>query len=405
MDSELSEISEISGLDDEMEKLANDRPIVKLVQKLLSESVIRNASDIHIRPHNKSVEVLFRIHGKLTHIGDYGKSLLPPIVARIKVMSRMDIAQRRVPQDGRIQVKINGEIKDMRVSVIPTVEGESVVIRLLASAATLKPLEELGFNEADTQAFDELLHRGAGLILVTGPTGSGKSTTLYSALNILREMNLNIITAEDPVEIRLDGLEQVQIHHDIGVDFSRVLRNVLRHDPDVIMVGEIRDEETAKIAVQAAQTGHLVLSTLHTNSAADTIVRLGEMEVEPYMIASGLLGVIAQRLVKLNCPDCRIDEGVSATVRQLLGVGVDEKFKVGDGCNTCDGTGVTGRMPAYEFMNISQSLQQAILQNAPTVELNRLAKSWGMKSLSDCALKYARDGETSLAEVHRIYMT
>lgn len=392
-------------LDEDMEKLANERPIVRLVQNLIAESVERGASDIHIRPHPKSVEVLFRIHGKLTHIRNFGKSLLPPIVSRIKVIAHMDVAQRRIPQDGRVQVSIKGEIKDMRVSSIPTVEGESVVIRLLASAASLKPIEELGFSDDDTEILEELLKRGSGMILVTGPTGSGKSTTLYSALNVLREMNLNILTVEDPVEIRLGGLEQVQVQNEIGMDFGRVLRNILRHDPDVIMVGEIRDEETAKIAVQAAQTGHLVLSTLHTNSAADTIVRLREMNVEPYMIASALLGVVAQRLIKWNCEYCLVEEEVSPAVRQLLGVSESEKFYVGEGCNSCGNTGVAGRVPAYEFLNVTSSVQQGILNNASTHELNELAQSWGMKNLSECALKYARNKETPLAEVHRIYTT
>ena len=392
-------------MDEEMEKLANERPIVRLVQNLLAESIERNASDIHIRPLSKSVQVLFRIHGKLTHVRNFGKSLLLPIISRIKVIAHMDVAQRRVPQDGRVQVTLDGEIKDMRVSTIPTVEGESVVIRLLASAATLKPLDELGFSENDTKILSELLQRGSGMILVTGPTGSGKSTTLYSALNILRKMNVNIITVEDPVEIRLDGLEQVQVNSEAGMCFDRVLRNVLRHDPDVIMIGEIRDEETAKIAVKAAQTGHLVLSTLHTNSAADTLVRLRELHVEPYMLSSALLGIVAQRLIKLNCVHCLGEEEVSSTNRQLLTVREDEMFYVGQGCQKCDNTGVSGRVPAYEFLNVTPSIQQGILQNISTLELNELAISWGMKPLSDCALKYARSGETTMAEVHRIYTT
>ncbi|MFT5133040.1 MAG: type IV pilus assembly protein PilB [Gammaproteobacteria bacterium] len=391
--------------DEEMEKLANERPIVRLVQNLLAESIERNASDIHIRPLSKSVQVLFRIHGKLTHIRNFGKSLLAPIVSRIKVVAHMDVAQRRIPQDGRVQVTMNGQIKDMRVSSIPTVEGESVVIRILASATSLKPLDELGFSEGDTEILAQLLQRGSGMILVTGPTGSGKSTTLYSALNVLREMNVNIITVEDPVEIRLDGLEQVQVHHEYGMGFERVLRNVLRHDPDVIMIGEIRDEETAKIAVKAAQTGHLVLSTLHTNSAADTIFRLREMNVEPYMIASALRGIVAQRLIKKNCDHCRVEEEVSATTRQLLGVGENDKFYVGEGCDNCDNTGISGRVPAYEFLNVTPSIQQGILGNISSLELNDLAHSWGMKPLSECAMKYARSGETAIAEVHRIYTT
>ncbi len=403
LEAQIVPLNDGQKIDEDMEKLANEKPIVRLVQNLLAESIERGASDIHIRPLSKNVQVLFRIHGKMTHIRNLGKPLLAPIVSRIKVIAHMDVAQRRIPQDGRVQVTINDEIKDMRVSTIPTVEGESVVIRLLASAATLKPLDQLGFSEGDTETLSELLQRGSGMLLVTGPTGSGKSTTLYSAVNILRETNVNIITVEDPVEIRLDGLEQVQVNHDIDMGFDRVLRNVLRHDPDVIMIGEIRDEETAKIAVKAAQTGHLVLSTLHTNSAADTIVRLREMHVEPYMISTALLGIVAQRLIKRNCEHCIEEENVSSTNRQLLGVGEDEKFYIGKGCSRCNDTGLSGRVPAYEFLNVTPSVQQAILQNAPTQELNEIARSWGMKPLSECGIRYARDKQTSIEEVHRIY--
>lgn len=389
----------------DLEKIANERPIVRLVHNLLLESISRGASDIHIRPISNGVQILFRIHGKLTLIKNIGKSLLPAIVSRIKVIARMDIAQRRLPQDGRIQIMSNNEKIDMRVSTMPTVEGESVVIRILANAATLKPIEDLGFNESDTSDLLGLLHRGAGMLLVTGPTGSGKSTTLYSALNVLKKMNVNIITVEDPVEIRLDGLEQIQVAHEIDLDFGRALRNVLRHDPDVIMIGEIRDEETANIAMKAAQTGHLVLSTLHTNSAADTIVRLKEMNVEPYMIASSLLGIVSQRLITRNCENCKVEEVVSETIKQLLGLGAEENFFVGGGCDTCNNTGISGRIPAYEFLQVTESLQQNILGNASTLELKQTAESWGMQSIVECALKAARQGETSIADVHRILTT
>ncbi len=396
---------EVKEYGNDLEKMANEKPIVRLVHNLLLESIKRAASDIHIRPVSNGVQVLFRIHGKLVPIKNFGKSLLPAIVSRIKVLARMDIAQRRLPQDGRIQMSTENEKVDMRVSTMPTVEGESVVVRLLASAATLKPVEELGFNEKDTSDFLELLHRGAGMLLVTGPTGSGKSTTLYSALNVLKNMNVNIITVEDPVEIRLDGLEQIQVMQSIDLDFGRALRNILRHDPDVIMIGEIRDHETANIALKAAQTGHLVLSTLHTNSAADTIIRLKEMNVEPYMIASSLLGVVAQRLISKNCENCKIEEDVTVPVRQLLGLGLDEKFYIGKGCDSCGNTGLSGRIPAYEFLQVTESLQQNILSNASTMELKQTAISWGMQSIVECALKYARKGDTSISDVHRIFVS
>ncbi len=405
IESELLLNSNVIDNGDDLEKMANEKPIVRLVHNLIIESVQRGASDIHIRPLSNGVQVLYRIHGKLTLVKNFSKSLLSAIVSRIKVISRMDIAQRRLPQDGRVQMSFGDEKIDMRVSTMPTVEGESVVIRLLASAATLKPVEELGFNEKDTGDFLELLHRGAGMILVTGPTGSGKSTTLYSALNVLKQMNVNIITVEDPVEIRLDGLEQVQVMHEIGMDFGRALRNILRHDPDVIMIGEIRDEETANIAFKAAQTGHLVLSTLHTNSAADTIVRLREMNVEPYLIASSLLGVVAQRLIAKNCEHCRINEEVSSTVRQLMSLNSEESFYVGKGCDVCGKSGVSGRVPAYEFLQITEHIQHNILANSSTLELNQAAELAGMQSLVQCALGYARNGDTSIADVHRIFVS
>lgn len=400
-----SSAEEIKDHNTDLEQIANEKPIVRLVHNLLLESIKHEASDIHIRPVSNGVQVLFRIHGKLILIKSFGKNLLAAIVSRIKVIARMDIAQRRLPQDGRIQLSVEDEKIDMRVSTMPTVEGESVVIRILASAATLKPINEIGFNETDTSAFMELLHRGAGMILVTGPTGSGKSTTLYSALNILKSMNVNILTVEDPVEIRLDGLEQIQVLESIDLGFGRALRNILRHDPDVIMIGEIRDNETANIAMKAAQTGHLVLSTLHTNSAADTIVRLKEMSVEPYMIASSLLGIVAQRLISKNCDDCKIEEEISVPVRRLLGLGEDEKFYTGKGCDNCGNTGIVGRLPAYEFLQVTDSIQQNILTDASTLELKQTAASWGMQSIVECALKYARNGDTSIADVHRLFIS
>lgn len=403
------ELSGVSARDKEssssLERMANERPIVRLVHQIFADAAKRRASDIHLRPKAKSVELLYRIDGSMIHVRDFGKSLHPGITSRIKVLAKMDIAQRRLPQDGRIQLCLMGQNRDMRISMMPTVHGESTVVRLLAESASLKPIEDVGFDPEDTARFKELLHRGGGIILVTGPTGSGKTTTLYSALNELITLNHNIITVEDPVEIQLDGVEQVQVQKEIDFTFARALRNILRHDPDVIMMGEIRDEETAGIAVQSAQTGHLVLSTLHTNTAAGTISRLKQMNVPPYLVASTVLGVIAQRLIRKICPHCRQEEEVEPFTREILGIGENEKFQTGVGCQHCHQTGYSGRLAVYELMTVNEAIKHAILSDGSEEEITQAAIKSGMQTITNNALGHARAGETSISEVHKIFTT
>ncbi|RMD71320.1 MAG: type II/IV secretion system protein, partial [Gammaproteobacteria bacterium] len=293
------------ALDEEaIERQASERPIVRLVHNMLVDAVRKGASDIHLRPGEVHVDLLYRIDGTLIPVRTFSKVLLPAIVARIKVMGKMNIAERRVPQDGRVRLKDGNKVVDLRISTIPTVYGESVAIRILDAEASLKNLEEIGFSKEDEARIRDILNRSYGMFLVTGPTGSGKSTTLYAAINEVKKRNVNLITIEDPVEYRIPGVQQIQVNPTAGLTFARALRNILRHDPDVIMVGEIRDQETAKTAVESALTGHLLLSTLHTNDAPSAVTRLLEMGVEAYLVSATVLGVLAQRLVRRNCPYC-----------------------------------------------------------------------------------------------------
>tara|TARA_R110001606_G_scaffold361754_7_gene515399 strand:+ start:321508 stop:323160 length:1653 start_codon:yes stop_codon:yes gene_type:complete len=383
-------------------RLGNENAIVRLVNNIVRDAIDRKASDIHLRPRDKNVELLYRMDGTLTTIRLISKSLLPAIVSRIKILGGMDIAERRMPQDGRSCVRSSQNVVDLRISIMPTVEGESVVIRLLNSKVGLKSIAELGFTVHDEVLFQDLLHKSNGIFLVTGPTGSGKSTTLYAALAEVKKQNVNIITVEDPVEYHMDGIEQIQINHVIGYTFARALRNILRHDPDVILVGEIRDQETAKIAVESALTGHLVLSTLHTNNAAGAITRLLEMGVEPYLLNGSLLGVLAQRLVKVNCPNCLTVEPVDQLIRQALNVPEDEVFYHGMGCEQCNKTGVIGRMAVYELLSVDASIKAIIKHEVATTDIHQRALASGMIPLTDNALLRARAKEISLAEVYRI---
>ena len=386
----------------EVERLGKEKPIVRLVDNILREAIRREASDIHLRPGEKKVELLYRQDGTLVHVRDFNKLLLPALVARIKILGRMNIAERRLPQDGRARMIESGAVVDMRISVIPTVEGESVVIRLLNAEAGLRSISELGFNPRDAELFTDLLHRSYGLILVTGPTGSGKSTTLYAALQEVKKQNVNIITIEDPVEYHIEGIEQIQVNTAPGFTFARALRNILRHDPDVVMVGEIRDQETAKIAVESALTGHVVLSTLHTNDAPTTVTRLIEMGVEAFLVKSSLLGVLAQRLVRLNCAHCKTEEPVDETIRRFLGVPAEEVFYHGAGCEHCHGTGFHGRMAVYELLLMSHAMRDILRQDVAADEIRQLAIEEGMVPLTQRALEVAREGRISLAEVYRV---
>ncbi|MFZ5604848.1 MAG: GspE/PulE family protein [Pseudomonadota bacterium] len=384
------------------EQLGNERPVVQLVQTVIADAMVREASDIHIRPREGVVDLLFRVDGVLQRIRTFSKKLLPAVVSRIKIIGNMDISEHRLPQDGRSRIHYLDKHVDLRLSVIPTIYGESVVIRLLDTQFALKNLEQLGFDVADALKLRHLLTRTSGIFLVTGPTGSGKSTTLYTALDHVKASNVNIITVEDPVEYHMDGIAQIQVNHSTGYSFARALRHILRHDPDVIMVGEIRDQETAKMAVESALTGHLVLSTLHTNDAATSVTRLIEIGVEPYLVNSSLIGVLAQRLARCNCPHCKAPEEIDPEIRRVLGVGIDEVFYVGKGCERCHQTGVKGRMAVYELLEVTPELRKLVMQSVSADVIERQAVNDGMTPLTQNALKAARAGRLSLAEVYRV---
>ncbi|MBL4638299.1 MAG: type II/IV secretion system protein [Proteobacteria bacterium] len=386
----------------ELERLGSERPIVRLVSTVIRDAIERNASDIHVRPGADNVELVYRVDGSLISVREFSKSLLPAVVSRIKIIGGMNIAERRVPQDGRCCVRTNGFVVDLRISIMPTVEGESVVIRILNSQVGLRPISELGFSPHDEDVLRDILHKNHGVFLVTGPTGSGKSTTLYAALAEVQKQNVNILTVEDPVEYHMDGIQQIQINHAIGYTFARALRNILRHDPDVILVGEIRDNETCKIAVESALTGHLVLSTLHTNDAPGAVTRLLEMGIEPYLLTGSLLGVLAQRLVKKNCPHCLAVEPVDIQARQSLAIDADEEFYHSIGCEHCHQTGIDGRVTVYELMCMTEAIKKIVTPDVDTAKIYKQAIKQGMVTLTDNALQRARAKEISLAEVYRV---
>ncbi len=386
----------------ENEKLSNEQPIVKLVNEVLLDSVRRRASDVIIRPLSERVQLLFRIDGVLTEIRNFSRLLLPAIAARIKIMGKMDMTERKLPQDGRIHMPELGKNIDFRVSAMPTVKGESIVIRVLNATAAVESIDNLGIEEADEKLFRHMLRRNNGVILVTGPTGSGKTTTLYGALNELIGRNLEIISVEDPVEYQIDEVEQIQINPGIGYTFSKALKHILRHNPDVIMVGEIRDRETASIALESSLTGHLVLSTLHTKNACGAVTRFIDMGIEPYVLSSTLLGVMAQRLVRRNCEHCLKEEPVDESLRTELGIDADEVFYRGSGCSECNDSGYHGRLMTYELLNVDEGIREAMLSESPTALLHQRAREGGMVPLTQHALELARRKQTSLAEVYRI---
>lgn len=386
----------------ELEKLASDKPTVRLVNFIINDAINRHASDIHIRANSNHIQLYFRIDGTLIPIRRLDKSFLPAIISRIKILGYMDITERRLPQDGRIHFSSHGKQVDLRISTMPTINGESAVIRVLDLENSLRDTSEIGLTKNDQQTLEDLLHLSHGMLLVTGPTGSGKSTTLYAALQNISRQNVNIITVEDPVEYHIDGIEQVQVNPATGYTFAKALRHILRHDPDVIMIGEIRDQETAKIAVESALTGHLVLSTLHTNSASGTVTRLLEMGIEPYLLNSTLLAVLAQRLVRKNCPHCITEEPVNESIRESLGVSDDETFYHSTGCQHCNHTGFINRAAVYELLTISQDISKLISSNVTADEINQKAIEKGMTPLTHNALQLARDGTISLQEVYRV---
>lgn len=379
-------------------------PIVKFVNVMLGEAIKLKASDIHIEPYEKRLRVRYRIDGLLHEKSQPPSGVAAGLASRIKIMARLDIAERRRPQDGRIKVKTQAGMEvDFRVSVLPTLFGEKIVMRLLDKSNLKLDMTILGFDEKDLKIFQEKIMEPQGLVLVTGPTGSGKTTTLYSALATVNDPQINISTAEDPVEFNLDGVNQVQINSDIGFNFAEALRSFLRQDPDVILVGEIRDLETAEIAFKAASTGHLVLSTLHTNDAPSTISRLLDMGVQPYLITSTVTLIVAQRLAGRICERCKAPHPVEPKVLIDAGVKPDEvdQYVVmrGEGCGTCNGSGIKGRVAIYEVMQMSTPLREIILKEGSPVEIKRAAIKGGMRSLRQAALQKLKDGLVSLEEV------
>ena len=382
----------------------NNSPIVQLVKGMIEQAVRQRASDIHIEPMERQVRIRYRIDGALYEKATYNVRLLPAMVARIKIIGGMDISEKRKPQDGRITQVVDRREYDIRVSILPTVYGEKIVMRLTSKNALTREKSQLGLRPDELKKFDHILKNPHGILLVTGPTGSGKSTTLYTALSELNKEDVNIITVEDPVEANIDGINQVQVNNKANLTFASALRSILRQDPDIIMIGEIRDQETASIAVQASITGHLVVSTLHTNSAASTITRLADMGIEPYLIADSTIGVIAQRLVRRLCPECKRAKKADADDLELLLKGPDEDITIYEpcGCPRCDNTGFKGRIGVYEIMEVSQPLKTIISKNGSAEDIKNKALEEGMNTLRMSATKYVLEGITSIPEMMRV---
>ncbi|NLV76326.1 MAG: Flp pilus assembly complex ATPase component TadA [Tissierellia bacterium] len=392
---------------DHMDKVEEDEllevasaPIVKLINSIIQQAVDMRASDIHIEPYAKDIRVRFRIDGDLHEIMKLSSFSLSAIVTRIKIMGKMNIAEKRVPQDGRAETKINGKEIDVRISTIPTVYGEKIVLRLLERSNFMFSKEKLGFNERNLKVFDKILSQPYGIQLVTGPTGSGKTTTLYATLKELNKIEKNIVTIEDPVEYKLEGINQIQVNPKAGLTFASGLRSILRQDPDIIMVGEIRDSETAEIAVRAAITGHLVLSTLHTNDCASSVIRLVDMGIEPYLVSSAVIGVVSQRLVKELCPNCKIPYKASYSEKSLLGLDTDKEITLykPNGCNKCN-NGYKGRRAVHEVMIVNENIRRLIDTGGHLDELKVAAREQGMISLLEDAVNLALNGYTTVEEV------
>ncbi|MGD2093445.1 MAG: GspE/PulE family protein [Phycisphaerales bacterium] len=393
------------------EEDANKAPVIRFVDLLLSQAVKSRASDIHIEPQEKSTSVRMRIDGMLRDMVPPAKRMQDAVIARIKIISRMDIAERRLPQDGRFKMKISGRDVDVRVSVIPTIYGEKVVMRILDASAVKHDLDELGLEPELLEEFKGMLTRPHGIIIVTGPTGSGKSTTLYSALNYLKDPTKNITTVEDPVEYRLAGINQIQVKPEIELDFAKCLRAILRQDPDIVLIGEIRDKETVEIAIKASLTGHLVLSTFHTNDAPSAISRLLYMGIERYLLASSLNLIIAQRLVRKICEHCKEPITLTEEVLERLRIDTDNKqtktptFYHGKGCAACGGTGYLGRLPIFEFLTIDDEISEEIIAGDSEAQIREASFKKGYGSLLQSGVNKALAGLTTAEEVISVAFT
>lgn len=397
---------EMLGVDnkDETNPDVEDAPIVKLVNTMLETAVRQGSSDIHIEALEREVRVRFRIDGVLVEHMDYDKTLLPALVARIKIISNLDISERRKPQDGRLTVHVDNKEYDVRVSVLPTVFGEKVVMRLTNKDGLTRDKKFLGLSEREMPRFDSIMGNPHGIILVTGPTGSGKSTTCYTVLSELNKEEVNIITVEDPVEANINGINQVQVNTKAQLTFASALRSILRQDPDIIMIGEIRDTETASIAVQASITGHLVISTLHTNSTASSITRLVDMGIEHYLIGDSVVGIIAQRLVRRLCPKCKKMRPASFEEKRALKIPENQEFNLYEpvGCKECGNIGYKGRIGVYEIMPISHKISTMIAAKASADEIEKQAVAEGMTTLRMAARDYVMQGVTTVSEMQRV---
>jgi len=390
----------------DLQRATEDAPVVKLVNLILSDAIKKGASDIHIEPYEKSFRVRYRIDGVLYDTMQPPMKLRAAIISRAKIMAQLDIAERRLPQDGRIKIRMGQKEIDFRVSTLPTIFGEKVVLRLLDKSNLQLDMSSLGFDPQALQLFEKAILAPHGMVLVTGPTGSGKTTTLYSGLHRLNTVETNIMTAEDPVEYNLAGVNQVQMKAEIGLNFAAALRAFLRQDPDIIMVGEIRDYETAEIAIKAALTGHLVLSTLHTNDAPSTVSRLINMGVEPFLVAASTNMILAQRLARKICNSCKEEITVPRQALVDVGFAPDESKGLscyqGKGCMECNDTGYRGRVALYEVMPITEDIKDAILQGASVNEMKELGRKHGMKTLREAGLQKIREGMTTIPEIMRV---
>jgi len=389
----------------DLAEAAGDASIIKFVNQVLAEAIERRATDVHFEPFESALRVRYRVDGVLqeANIPPEVRQFQAAIVSRLKILSHLDIAEKRLPQDGRIKLRVAAREIDVRVSVIPMLHGEAVVLRLLDRSSTLLGLEHLGMSPRDRREFERILELPHGIVLVTGPTGSGKTTTLYAGLSRINDVERKIVTIEDPIEYHLEGINQIQVSGKTGLTFARGLRSILRHDPDVILIGEIRDRESAEIAVQASLTGHLVFSTLHTNDAPGALTRLVDMGIEPYLVASSLEMVLAQRLVRLICSGCKeefVPPDVEA-VRAEFGAGMPEVLYHGRGCRQCQGTGYHGRTGVFELMPVTEAIRAMILDRAAAGEIRKVAARAGMMSLREDGWRMVRSGKTTLEEVLR----
>jgi type IV pilus assembly protein PilB len=380
-----------------------DGPIIRFVNAVVQQAAREGASDLHLEPDESSFRIRLRVDGILREVSVQSKALYAPVVSRVKIMAALDIAERRLPQDGRIRMNVAGRDLDLRVSTFPTIHGENVVLRLLDRSATLIGLAELGLAPAPLATLERMIRKPNGIVLVTGPTGSGKTTTLYSCIQRINSVERNIVTLEDPVEFHMGSIRQTQVDPDAGLTFARGLRALLRQDPDIVMVGEIRDAETAEISVRSALTGHLVLSTLHTNDAAGALPRLIDMQIEPFLLSSAMLGVVAQRLVRRVCDKCKQPITPPADLAEALSLNPSlGTFQHGAGCRACSGTGYRGRVGIFEVLDVDDEMQALIAQRAPSEEIARAARRSGMRTLREDAVKKAAEGLTTLQEVLRV---